>query len=70
MVATPDPKYHTEGDISHPRIARIAGIGLLVLILFFRRIRRTSRQPGGGAPSPLSAAERKRLDALLKEEAS
>jgi cytochrome c-type biogenesis protein CcmH len=50
--------------------AFIAGIGLLVLILFFRRIRRTSRQPGGGAPSPLSAAERKRLDALLKEEAS
>lgn len=32
MVATPDPKYHTEGEISHPRIARIAGIGLLIAI--------------------------------------
>lgn len=49
--------------------AFIAAIGLLILILYFRRIRRTSREPGG-APSPLSAAERKRLDALLKEDAS
>ena len=32
MVATPDPKYHTEGEISHSRIARIAGIGLLIAI--------------------------------------
>ena len=32
MVATPDPKCHTKGEISHPRIARIAGIGLLIAI--------------------------------------
>ncbi|MDA2953254.1 MAG: ABC transporter substrate-binding protein, partial [Actinomycetota bacterium] len=32
MVATPDPKYHTEGEISHLRIARIAGLGLLIAI--------------------------------------
>ena len=32
MVATPDPKCHTKGETSHPRISRIAGIALLVTV--------------------------------------
>ena len=41
--------------------AAIAGFALMVTVLFFRR-RRT-----GGKPPPLSAKEKPRLEALLKD---
>ena len=47
----------------------LIGIGIIVLVVFFRRVRRDSLK-SGITLAPLSAAERKRLNALLSEEAS
>ena len=63
-----DPPFKSATLVLWLGPAVIAGVGLIVLFVYFRRLRRSSGDVRV-ATAPLNPAERKRLDALLKEDA-